>query len=219
VSCPDDADAISLCQQGDIAGLERLVARYQRPALHLAQLLSADRALAEDIVQDSFLLAYRGIGRFRAGQPFAPWLYRIVTNTARQRQRSARRRREVSLQRLLLGDVRETAAEHAAGYPAALVAPAASSDPATLVEQGDERMALLLALAELTPKQREAVALRYYLGFRAPEIATIVGCRPGTASERLRSGLRALEAIIRHRFPWLLITDSPASLPVVMGED
>src|SRR5262249_52456765 len=92
----------------------------------------------------------------------------------------------------------------------------AASDPACLAEQGEERSALLLALAELTPKQREAVALRYYFNFRDREIATIVGCRPGAACERLRAGLRALETIIRRRYPWLIETiNTPASLPVL----
>jgi DNA-directed RNA polymerase specialized sigma24 family protein len=69
--------------------------------MRLAYLLLGERALAEDVAQDSFLLAYRYINRFHAGRAFAPWLFRIVTNIARQRLRSARRRREVSLDALL----------------------------------------------------------------------------------------------------------------------
>jgi RNA polymerase sigma-70 factor (ECF subfamily) len=86
----DDAEAMRRCQQGDIAGLAALVARYQVTAVRVAFLLVRDRALAEDIVQDSFLLAYRASGRFRLGAPFAPWFYQIVLNAARQQQRAIR---------------------------------------------------------------------------------------------------------------------------------
>src|SRR5262245_19325479 len=102
-----EADAIRRCQQGDIAGLGPLVACYQNPGVRLAYLLTGDHELADDIVQDSFLLAYRGIQRFRLGEPFAPWFYRIVTNTARQQRRYARHRREVSLSALSPEDVAE----------------------------------------------------------------------------------------------------------------
>ncbi|HEY7834642.1 MAG TPA: sigma factor, partial [Ktedonobacterales bacterium] len=60
----------------------------QVTAVRVAFLLVQDRALAEDIVQDSFLLAYRASGRFRLGAPFAPWFYQIVLNAARQQQRA-----------------------------------------------------------------------------------------------------------------------------------
>jgi len=79
--------AIRRCQAGDMGGLSVLLARYQRPAQHLALLLTGDHALAEDIVQDTFLQAYRAMGRFQVGRPFAPWLYRILTNIARHRHR------------------------------------------------------------------------------------------------------------------------------------
>ena len=100
----DDSAPIRRCQCGDIGGLEPLIARYQVPALRLAFLLVGERGAAEDVVQDSFILAYHAIARFRSDSAFAPWFYRIVTNTARQRLRRASIRHETSIDWLFRGD-------------------------------------------------------------------------------------------------------------------
>lgn len=101
VPVTDDDDAIKRCQQGDIEGLATLIRRYQTDALRLAYLLTGDRYLAEDIVQDSFLQVYRAAARFHLGRPFQPWFHQIVANTTRMRRRSASRRHEVSLDGML----------------------------------------------------------------------------------------------------------------------
>src|SRR5690242_3995909 len=99
----DDNAAIRRCQGGDISGLEPLIARYQVPALRLAFLLVGERGAAEYVVQDSFILAYHAIARFRSDSRFAPWFYRIVTNSARQRLRRASIRHETSIDWLFSG--------------------------------------------------------------------------------------------------------------------
>lgn len=80
-----EGEAIRRCQAGEAAGLEWLVQHYQVSATDVAFLLTGDSALAEDIVQESFLTLLRIIGRFQPGKPFAPWFMGIVANTARQR--------------------------------------------------------------------------------------------------------------------------------------
>lgn len=194
-----EMDAIQRCQQGDIAGLEPLVKAYQTPALRLAYLLTGDHDLAEDIVQDSFLLAWRGINRFRLGEPFAPWFYRIVTNTARQQRRSARYRREVSLE-ALSGD------DSSGSHPWPIIGPLHSrrDDPAARAEQMETRDALLAALAKLPYKQREAVTLRYLIGYTDQQIADLLGCRLGAMQQRLHAGRASLRLAIRRDYPWLL---------------
>lgn len=196
-----ELDAIRRCQQGDIAGLGPLVRCYQTSGVRLAYLLTGDHELANDVVQDSFLLAYRGIKRFRLGEPFAPWLYRIVTNTARQQRRYAQRRREVSLDTLPSEDGTSqplgAAPDSAATY---------RGDPAVQAERAEVRDALLQALAVLPHKQREAVVLRYYFGYSDQQIASILGCRLGTLQQRLHAGRASLQQAIRRRHPWLLGT-------------
>jgi RNA polymerase sigma-70 factor (ECF subfamily) len=204
VQFDDDDEAIRRCQRGDIDGLESLIARYQVAAVRLAYLLIGERAAAEDIVQDSFLLAYQGIARFRPDGVFAPWFYRIVTNTARQRRRRAAIRREISVDWLPGGDEDGSAPRMAVAAVPRDHDP--HVDPALHVERLEERQAVLRALTGLTQKQREAVVLRYYFGCSDRELATILGCHEGTARQRLHGGLAALRQIIAQRFAWLADT-------------
>lgn len=178
-SIADDSAAIRRCQRGDIGGLEPLIARHQVAALRLAYLLLGERAAAEDVVQDSFLLAYQAIARFRTGSAFAPWFYRIVTNTARLRQRRPAIRHEISIDWRRYGDE-----DRGASPRGDVTAPPDRDpqvDPALHAERQEAREDVLRALARLTQKQREAVVLRYYIGCSDHELATILDCHEGTA--------------------------------------
>ncbi|HEU0026754.1 MAG TPA: RNA polymerase sigma factor [Ktedonobacterales bacterium] len=211
----DDMDAIARCQRGDIEGLAALIRRYEASALRLAYLLTGDRFLAEDIVQDSFLQAYHALPRFQGGRPFLPWFQQIVTNTTRMRMRSTRRRREISLSQLVGEEVGGEQKESLVA-PRPLTAGAdTATNPAARAEQIEDRAAIGQALAALTEKQREAVALRYYFAYSDQEIADILGCPVNTARHRVYDGLHALERVIRQRFPWLLSErgGAPGALP------
>lgn len=199
MSMEDEYEAISLCQQGDISGLEPLVNCYQLPALRMAYLLTGNLSLAEDIVQDSFLLAYQAAKQFQNGRPFAPWFYRIVTNLVRQRQREARRHASFSLDRLINSGTLDTEMQRDNHRM--------PGDPFEYAEQAEEHRSILRALNELTSKQREAIILRYYCGFNEQEMAKILQCLPGTVKWRLHVGLHALERIIRKKYPWLIEID------------
>ena len=201
----DEVEAIRRCQAGDMAALGALVTRYQAPAVRLAYLLTGDHPLSDDIVQDSFLLAYRGIKRFRVGQPFAPWFYRIVLNCARQQMRHARRRREISLDALAPDDsTTQPLGMLGQRGMGALASRSGQDDPAERAEAAESHAALLAALDTLPRKQREAVALRYFLGFSDQQIAATLNCRLGTVQQRLHAGRASLQAAIRRQAPWLL---------------
>lgn len=208
-SIASDAEAMRRCQQEDIGGLAELVARYQLSAVRAAYLLVQDRALAEDIVQDSFLRAYRASQQFRPGSAFAPWFYRIVLNAARQHQRAARRRHEVSLDQAFAHDTEANDSDVAQRMT--------TIDPSEQAEHAEQRDALLSALGLVPLKQREALVLRYYAGYRDSELATILGCPPGTVRWRLHAGLKALERVIQDHYPWLLHVESLPSR-LVEGE-
>jgi RNA polymerase sigma-70 factor, ECF subfamily len=205
----DDGEAIRRCQRGDISGLELLIASYQVAALRLAYLLVGERAAAEDVVQDSFLLAYQGMAHFRPGSAFSPWFYRIVTNTARQRRRRAAIRHEITV------DWQSHEGEDGSPSQVAIAALPRDGDPqidpVVYTERLEEREDMLRALAGLTQKQREAVVLRYYCGYSDQELAGILGCRESTARQRLHGGLVALRQIIAQRFAWLADTTSSST--------
>lgn len=77
-----DSELVRLAQAGDAKAFEALVVKYQRRiARHVARYLKAAGDV-EDVVQETFIRAYRGLASFRGDSAFYSWLYRIATNTA-----------------------------------------------------------------------------------------------------------------------------------------
>ncbi|HXG58818.1 MAG TPA: sigma-70 family RNA polymerase sigma factor [Thermoanaerobaculia bacterium] len=74
--------AVSLVRNGDPSAYDYLVARYMKRVLSIAWGIVRNAADAEDLAQEAFVKAYEKIGSFREGEPFGPWVYRIVTNLA-----------------------------------------------------------------------------------------------------------------------------------------
>jgi len=89
----DDGAAIAAVRAGDADAFGVIVERYQQVAFRAAYLIVRDGAAAEDVCQEGFIRAYRQLGRFRSGEPFRPWLLRIVTNVALNDVRARGRRR------------------------------------------------------------------------------------------------------------------------------
>jgi len=196
----EDSVAIKRCQQGDIDALGILVARYQQNALRLAFLLTGSQTLADDLVQEAFLAAYHALPRFNLARPFAPWFYRIVTNSARMRHRDSQRRPAISLDVALEdGAQKDLRQDPAAG-------------PEEELERDELRREVGKLLAQLTSAQREVIVLRYYYGFTDQEIAEIVGCQVPAARQRLYGGLHALKKLLSRQSSWLLDEASSRSL-------
>ena len=78
----DDADLVVRAKAGDTIAFERLFEKYHAPILNYLHRMVGDRALAEDLTQDSFVKAYRALANTRPDLAFKAWLYRIATNTA-----------------------------------------------------------------------------------------------------------------------------------------
>ena len=173
-----DGEAVARLKRGDIGGLEALVQRYQRPALHAAVLVCRDPALAEDLVQAAFLRAYERIDQFDPARPFGPWFLRSVVNDALM---AVTRRRQVSLE-----------AEGAA--PGELPAP--DPDLAARLEAAETREVVWAALEQLAPGQRAAVVLRYYLDLSDNEIAARLAVPPGTVRRRLHDARQRLRRLL-----------------------
>ena len=146
----DERDAVARLRNGDIGGLEALVARCRVRALRAAFLVTRDRALADDVVSAAFLKAYDRIGSFDTHRPFGPWFLRIVVNDASTAVAS--RDRDVSL-------------EQGAGGETSFEDTIADQGPTLeeLAEKADAQYAIGGALARLSPKQREAIVMHYYL--------------------------------------------------------
>jgi RNA polymerase sigma-70 factor (ECF subfamily) len=90
-----DAELVQRIAAGDHAAFTVLMRRYNRSLYRTARSILKDDAEAEDVLQDAYLLAYRGITRFRGDAKLLTWLTRIVVNEAIGRSRKASRRAEV----------------------------------------------------------------------------------------------------------------------------
>ena len=177
----DEQEAIQQLRRGDIRGLDALVERYQLKAVRAANLITRDRALAEDIVQAAFLRAFERIGQFDPSRPFGPWFLRSVVNDAVKA--ASRRGRLVPI-------ADDEAPEGGALEDRAL-------GPELLIERGETREAVAAALDRLSPEQRAVVVQRYFLEMSEAEIAESQRVPAGTVKSRLFAAKGRLRELLR----------------------
>jgi RNA polymerase sigma factor (sigma-70 family) len=164
-------------------------------AVRTAQLLGAG-ADAEDVVQDAFVKAYAGLSRFRVGEPFRPWLLRIVANESRNLHRAAGRR---------------AVRERTAWERTEPLLRGAAEDPATAAISRERRDELVRALSQLSGTHRQVVTCRYLLDLDEEETATVLGWPKGTVKSRLHRALRQLSELLDR--PTADRIQDPASTP------
>jgi RNA polymerase sigma-70 factor (sigma-E family) len=150
--------------------LAELYVSYGSRAVRLAYLLTGDRSLAEDLVQDAFVKLAGRFADLRDPGAFEPYLRKTVVNLAKMH---FRRRR---LERAFLE--RERRQPHL---------------PATLPDVAAHER-LKAALVALPHRQRAALVLRYYEDLSEAQIADILRCRPGTVKSLLSRGVAALRS-------------------------
>ena len=159
----DEREAILACQRGDRAAFDRLVERHQRDVYRLCFRYVNNHEDAADLAQDSFVKAYRAIGRFRGDSAFSTWLYRIAVNTCLN-FRSARRLAQEELSETL-------------------------ADPGAPVSQRMQERELSQqvrdAVTRLPEKQRATLILKIYHDLTHEEVAGILGSSVGTVKANL----------------------------------
>jgi RNA polymerase sigma-70 factor (ECF subfamily) len=170
-----DAELVGSSRTGDVDAFSRLIDRHRRDALRLAYAIAG--ADAEDVVQDACVKAYRHLDGFREGASFRTWLLAIVANEARNGRRSAGRRVTLAL--------REAARR-----------PLPGAGPEEEVVGRERRQQLLDALVTLNARDREVVALRFFVGLSERDTAEVLGCAPGTVKSRLSRALSRLRAVL-----------------------
>jgi len=182
-----EAALIQRCMAGEEEACSELVTEHQRTVFSLAMHLLGDREEALDLSQDVFLNVFRQLGRFRGQSALRTWIYRIVINQARNRQRWWRRRHrseQVSLDDHLTkhGD---------------LPAPASDGTPDRALGRKELAAHLREALDSLPIEQRSAIVLREVDGLSYEEIAYSLGVAVGTVKSRLTRARDALRTQLR----------------------
>ena len=156
----DETQAIQQLKNGDIGGLEFLVARYQVKAVRTAYLITRDLGLAEDIAQDSFIQAFRSMRGFDSTRAFEPWFMRSVVNASvKMMQKSAKQ--------VQVGEDADEA------LFAEITARATSVEEQ--VESIEFENQIWDALQKLSPRQRAVVVQRYFLEMSEKEMAEETG--------------------------------------------
>ena len=179
-----DRALVDEAKSGSLDAFEGLVRRYQHRVVNYVQAIVRDSGEAEDVAQETFIRAYRSLGRFRGESAFKTWLYTIATNTARTALERRGRRERVADQSLD-DDARALTVERV---------PSHGPDPeATLVT----RDAIDRALATLPDELRVAVVLRDVEGLDYKEIAKVTEVPMGTVESRIFRARRKLRTLLR----------------------
>jgi RNA polymerase sigma-70 factor (ECF subfamily) len=181
----NEHEAILRLKRGDMKALAFLVERYQLRAVRTAYLITQDRALAEDVVQAAFIKLHQGMSTFDPERPFAPWFMRSVVNAAIQA--AQRRERVVSL------DTDDT-------HDAVDALKTFASHLEDGLEAKEMRQAVQEALQKLSPEQRSAIVMRYYLDLSESEMVTALDIPAGTVKWRLHTARNQLRVLLRHIF-------------------
>jgi len=178
---------IQRCAVGDEYACAELVGQHERLVYELAFHLLGDHDEALDLSQEVFLRVFRTIHGFRAQSSLRTWIFRIVVNQARNRQRWWRRRRRAD-QVSLDDHIR------ANGEPAS---PPHGSSPDRLLRQKEVAARLWHALESLPFDQKTAMVLREIDGLSYEEIAFSLGVAVGTVKSRLARARESLRAQLR----------------------
>jgi RNA polymerase sigma factor (sigma-70 family) len=165
-------------QSGDLDAFEEFFNTYRRPVYTTALAITRDPFLAEEILQDCFVKAYRVRHRLRTDCSPLPWLQRVTTNLCYSR--IARRR---------------AFAEPLTALISNLVADL-TSRPDQVAESREIIEVLQRGIDMLPPKQQTAIILYYLHGYSLAESAEIAACNVGTMKSRLHYALKALRSLL-----------------------
>jgi RNA polymerase sigma-70 factor (ECF subfamily) len=165
-----DAEAVARVRAGDADAFRLLMERHAGPVHRLATRMTGNAQDAEDVVQETFLRAYRNLARFEARSQFGSWLYRIAVNCAYDALRG-RARREGRI---------EPAGDEA---PAFETVAADDPGPDRLLAGAEVRRRVQAAMARMSALERSAFTLRHLEGRPTAEIAGLLGL-PGEAAKQ-----------------------------------
>jgi RNA polymerase sigma-70 factor, ECF subfamily len=174
-----DAAAVALARDGDSEAFRALVERHSRAIYRLAHRMTGNSHDAEDVVQETFLRAYRQLGRFESRANFGTWLHRIAVNCSIDLIRS-RRHQESGVDAADLERFEAVADERVDPSPERLM----------LSTEVQERVGA--AMASLSHMERAAFALRHFEGQSIEEISRALGLKANAAKHSVFRAVRKM---------------------------
>lgn len=176
-------------RQGDKQAFRRLVDHLMPRLYAIVYAMIPDTDEVYDILQDTFVKAYRGLPGLRKPEAFVGWISRIAVNTARSR---LTRRREFATEPddLVFGQI------------------AVPEKVTEALEQQELRQVLNSALMQLSPEHREVVALVELDELSCADAAKLLDCPAGTVRSRLHYARKRLQEILAPHRSWLFREES-----------
>lgn len=181
---PEEERLVGEAQRGSIESFNQLVRLHERQVYNVALRMVGQTDAAEDVTQDTFLLAYKSLHQFRGGL-FRAWLLRIATNRCYDELRRRQRRPADSFEELAFEPLPQWTTL------------SSKEDPQDRSERLELARTLATALARLQEDQRAVIILSDVQGYSYDEIAAITGISLGTVKSRLSRGRGRLRDILR----------------------
>jgi len=179
----NDENLVYRCQTGDNTAFDKLVYKYQQLVFRLAYRIVGSDVDVEEIAQEVFLRAYRGIKNFRGDAAFSTWLTRITVNYCIKTLNGRKSKMLFEHLASLISLSRE-ATQHAA------------------VERDEQRAMVRRALERLPPKHKAVIVLLYFEERSCEEIAEILECSVGTVKSRLYHARQKLKELLAPYFEY-----------------
>ena len=180
----DEPELIRRARQGESLAWTALMHQHQEPIFRYAYLLIGDADEAEDIAQETFIRAYRALGRFDIQRPMRPWLLRIAANLASNRRRSLGR---------YLGALQRVFQQERP----------AQKDVEEQSRQSSRAREVWEAIRQLKASDARVIYLRYFLELSVEEAAQAMDVPEGTVKSRLHRASERLRQVIEQRYPGL----------------
>ena len=184
-----EVDLVKRCQAGETEAFDELVTRYRTRVFGMIYNMVHNEQDAWDLAQESFLKAWKSIGRFRGQSSFYTWIYRIVMN--------------VTIDWLRKKQVKGGGAEFDDAIqlreidPASKTVPKTEALPHQVMERDEIRTRIEKAIGQLSPEHRAVILMKEIDEMQYHEIAEALGCSIGTVMSRLFYARKKLQSLLR----------------------
>ena len=177
---------VDRCRRGDRESFAQLMRLHEKQIYNFTYRMLGSEGEAEDLTQDIFIAAFRGIRSFRGEAKFSTWLYRIALNQARNRIKYLSRRNFFARQTRRADYGANTASESPEGLADSAPTPEQWTMTKDLAAQLQE------CLNQIPPQARQILVLRDVQGFSYDELSEMLSLRPGTVKSRLHRARAAM---------------------------
>jgi RNA polymerase sigma-70 factor, ECF subfamily len=179
-----DAATVALARDGNSEAFRALVERHSRAVYRLAQRMTGNAHDAEDVVQETFLRAYKQLGRFESRANFGTWLHRIAVNC--------------SIDLIRARAHRETGHDNAdlEQFGADAIVPEAGQSPERLMLSTEVQDRINAAMASLSAMERAAFVLRHFEGQSIDEIGRALGLKTNAAKHSIFRAVRKMRTAL-----------------------